>query len=928
MSFFEILETLLIGPLKLVFEIIFSVANRLIGHPGLAIIALSLVMNILVLPLYRRADAMQEEARDIDAKLHDGVAHIKKTFSGDERMMVLQAYYRQNNYKPTDALRGSVSLLLEIPFFMAAYQFLSHVEILNGVSFGPIADLGAPDGLLVIGALTINVLPFLMTLINVVSSAIFLKGFPMKTKVQLYGMALFFLVFLYNSPSCLVFYWTLNNLFSLVKTIFYKLKNPRLVLRILTFAIGIAVVVFGLFVYESISFKRKLFLIGIGLLLMIPMVLPFIVNQLFEFRAEREASFNKKQFVLGCLFMTVLVGVLIPSAYIASSPQEYVNVNLFRHPLWYVVSSGSLAAGTFLIWMQVFYWLASPKGKELFDKLVWVMCGVMIVNYMFFDMELGVISAALQYSEFMVYTARDQLMNLAVLLCAALILYAFAVKLKQHVALVLLTAMIAISGMSALNIGTIKSSVDKIYFPDETETAEYANFTLSKNGKNVVVLMIDRAMGEYIPYLFNEKPELQDAFSGFTYYPNTISFGMATNFGSPPLLGGYEYTPIEMNKRDKEPLVDKHNEALKVMPVLFYENGYEVTVCDPPYANYQWIPDLSIYDAYPEIKTYVTDGKVATLVDFEQVIRNNDRNFFCFALMKTMPLCLQPTLYDHGLYNQVASEELDTTFTKQVVSSISTATGISTSFTEPYEILGNLPGMTRITEADTNTYMFMCNDTAHEVMLLQEPAYEPTAEVDNTQYDAENSDRFHLNGKTLKITTVEQMSHYQSNMAVYLQLAKWFDYLREQGVYDNTRIILVADHGRDLHHFDELEMDNGMGGLVNVELFYPLLMVKDFDSSEFKVSDEFMTNADVPTLATEGLIERPRNPFTGKAINSDDKYAHEQFITLSGEWQIGFNNGNTFAPSVWASVKDNLWEQDNWSFYYDKSISLSDHAAP
>ena len=32
---------------------------------------------------------------------------------------------------------------------------------------------------------------------------------------------------------------------------------------------------------------------------------------------------------------------------------------------------------------------------------------------------------------------------------------------------------------------------------------------------------------------------------------------------------GYEYTPVELNKRSDELLVDKQNEALKVMPVLF-----------------------------------------------------------------------------------------------------------------------------------------------------------------------------------------------------------------------------------------------------------------------------------------------------------------------------------------------------------------------
>ena len=77
MSILSILSTLFIGPLKLVFELIFGIANRFVSNPGLAIIFLSLAMNILVLPLYKRADAMQEAARDTEAKLKRGVDHIK-----------------------------------------------------------------------------------------------------------------------------------------------------------------------------------------------------------------------------------------------------------------------------------------------------------------------------------------------------------------------------------------------------------------------------------------------------------------------------------------------------------------------------------------------------------------------------------------------------------------------------------------------------------------------------------------------------------------------------------------------------------------------------------------------------------------------------------------------------------------------------------
>ena len=61
--------------------------------------------------------------------------------------------------------------------------------------------------------------------------------------------------------------------------------------------------------------------------------------------------------------------------------------------------------------------------------------------------------------------------------------------------------------------------------------------------------MLDRAISGYISYVFQEKPDLKEQFAGFTYYPNTVSFGNATNSGAPVLFGGYEYRPEEMSRR-------------------------------------------------------------------------------------------------------------------------------------------------------------------------------------------------------------------------------------------------------------------------------------------------------------------------------------------------------------------------------------------
>lgn len=915
MSIIQILESIFIGPLKILFELIYSFSRFMFHNSGLSIVSLSLIMNILVLPLYKRADEMQEEARNVENKLHDGVAHIKKVFSGDEKMMMLQAYYRQNNYKPTDALKGSVSLLLQIPFFMAAYNFLSNLSELEGTALGPIKDLSAPDGLLVIGGFAINLLPVIMTLVNVISSTIYLKGFPAKTKVQIYGMALFFLVFLYTSPAGLVFYWTLNNVFSLGKTIFYKLKNPQKALRILLSVTGIAFIILGFIFYKDVP-KTKFTLLGAGLALQLALVFPSIRKKLSRPAKEITASPDKKLFLAGSLFLTILVGALISSALVASSPQEFVDPTYFHNPLWHILSSLCLATGTFMVWFRVFYWLSKPSTKVMFGKIVWILSGVCLINYMFFGTKLGIISSSLVYETGMRFQASEEIINLLVVIAAVLLLWFIATKWNKVATSVLVIAIVAMGAMAVVNVTTISKSVKNISVVDNSSKP---HFSLNKDGQNVVVIVLDRGMNDLVPYIFNEKPEVKEKFDGFTYYSNTVSFGAHTNFGISPIYGGYEYTPVEMNKRDSVPLAEKHNEALKLMPALFSQEGYEVTVMDPPYGNYNNYPDLSVYDDYPEINTGISMGRFSGETLKKQTIQNNYRNFFCYSVMKCLPLYLQPSMYSLGGYHGNNHQ--------QKVNSISTAKGVSNSFMNSLGALSNLSAMSEISADGQNTFSIIYNDTPHQFALLQTPDYTISETVDNTKYDAENKDRFTVDGQTANITTPVQMEAYHSNMACMIELGKWFDYLRENGVYDNTKIILVSDHAYPLNLHEDLFFTDGSLGHETGEFYFALLMVKDFNATGFTVSDEFMTNADVPTIATNGLIENPVNPFTGKQINNSEKTAHDQFIIVSVQWDITKNNGTTYAPDRWVSVSGNSKNRENWNFY-NKKIVLKEHKFP
>ena len=214
------LYTIIIYPLIQLIEFAFMLFYNVFKNEGISVIGVSLAVSIGTLPLYIVAEHWQQVQRDIEKKLDPGIKRIKSVFKGDEQYMILSTFYRQNHYHPLMALRSSFGLLIQVPFFIAAYSFLSNLPVLQGQPFFFIHDMGQQDALFHIGNFPVNVLPIAMTLINWVAGAIYTKGFKFKDKATIYGMALIFLVILYNSPSGLVIYWTMNNVFSLVKNIF------------------------------------------------------------------------------------------------------------------------------------------------------------------------------------------------------------------------------------------------------------------------------------------------------------------------------------------------------------------------------------------------------------------------------------------------------------------------------------------------------------------------------------------------------------------------------------------------------------------------------------------------------------------------------------------------------------------------------------
>ena len=578
------------------------------------------------------------------------------------------------------------------------------------------------------------------------------------------------------------------------------------------------------------------------------------------------------------------------------------------NPLSHVVHAVCVWGGLVLLWMGTFFFLSPVESRELYGLATLLLAVTCLVNYFAFGEGLGTISTTLVYDNGVHYSTASQLINLAAI-AAVVALLAFVWKrANQAIVPALAITAAAVVALAVPNVLTINNAYAdaRERVSSNTNALVDANgntktiYHLSRTERNVVVLFLDRAISGYLPYIMAERPELEEKFDGFTYYPNTISFGSSTNFGAPALYGGYEYTPSAMDARADVSIKDKHNEALLVLPTLFSQAGYRSTIISPPYAGeYARVPDYSIYDGLDNLEAYNVEADYVDLLKEHYGItkgRDMNRTFVMYGLFKAEPEFLRGITYNDGNYLSTAL-----------------ANPPHDKFLNFYAALDYLPEATDVSDGAPG-FIQICNETTHEADMLQLPDYLPAEYVDNT--GLEDMSRFTLNGVTVRMDGSQSLSemrlgHYHVNAAALLKLADYFDWMREEGVYDNTRIIIVSDHGRGLEQFDGWNIDEYM----NVQNVNPLFMVKDFDAHGFTTSNDFMTNADVPTMALTDIVDNPVNPSTDVPITNDEKYAHDQLVTASLHWYIGNNRSNTFDTSdaPWYSVHDNIFDLSNWT---------------
>ena len=837
-----------------------------------AIFIVSLFVNLICLPMYMQAEKIQDEECKIQDKMASQVKSIKKNFKGDERFMLLKTCYRQHNYHPIMGLRTSLNILIQIPFFMAAYLYFNNSEILQQTVFINGKTLASPDNLISIFGISINILPIIMTVINILSAKLYAKGKSLKDKIQMYSFASIFLVLLYNSPAGLVIYWTFNNLFSLIKNIVLNQKNPLDFLnksfKVLAFLLIVKIILILLSNEVHPEIDLYIYTSYAVLLYCIINFIPKDLKEKFKNYFNAINLCNFKLFILSCLTLSIISGILIPIIVISSSTDF---VEFFNEKIWnivFIVFTKSI--GLYLFCPIVLFYFSNKKIRSVLTILLPILVLISAINLCLYNGELGILSLDFvfkipQYSTYKIIL--DLIIIALIILSVSFCFVKQKEKYVKSIVTCLLLASIGFSAIRGLKIHkTLKICNDNHQIVETNDNFDKP-IKLSKKGKNVLIIFIDRALGFYAREIFEDNADLRDKFSGFVLYPNTVSFQGQTFLGYPPMIAGYEYNPINAKKRTNKTLKEITNEAYLVLPKIFINNGYKSTIIRP--------------------QTFIGDGDYS--------VYNNSN----ISLFKSENF---DDYYNNTVHNKHEREIL--TLFKEHAKNL----GDKDIIVNRFHYFSNymlLPCFMKIAfyqsfpSNNSNKTVFderIVNDYMH---LSSMSAYTAIDNSNENYFTIFNNELTHINKYDRPYSEEQKFIEYEG----FYVLTKYIDYLKKNNVYDNTRIIIVSDHG----HW---EQSNKYLDLQYTS-WNPLLMIKDFNSNkEFSFNFDFMTNADTPILATDGIIDNPINPYTGKYIkNYADKKTVKILTTIIGSEEERYK----IPDGAYINVHDNIYKLENWN---------------
>lgn len=194
--------------------------HKFIPNYGWVIVAISILSKLVFYPLTQRGTRAMKNMQESQARLKPKMDALKSKCGSDSQRynQELMKLYKEEGVNPMAGMAGCLPMLIQMPVFIALYQVLYNMVDLRMTPFiFWISDLSRPDALFVlpftlplIGS-SFNLLPIIMAIATWAQTKLTPQtggGGQMAAMNNI--MPVMMLFFLYNMPSGLVIYWTIN----------------------------------------------------------------------------------------------------------------------------------------------------------------------------------------------------------------------------------------------------------------------------------------------------------------------------------------------------------------------------------------------------------------------------------------------------------------------------------------------------------------------------------------------------------------------------------------------------------------------------------------------------------------------------------------------------------------------------------------------
>jgi YidC/Oxa1 family membrane protein insertase len=194
-----------------------------LGNYGLAILGLTIIIRLIVLPLaikqYKSMKGMQ--------KIQPQMMQLREKYKDDRQQMQVETMklMQENGVNPA---AGCLPLLIQMPVLFALYYAINIVEVVGGTYKGETFagetflwfELGKQDSTFIL-----PILAAITTIIPMLISSQTNNNPQMKIMLYIFPVMIFF--FSWQLPAALPLYWVYSNIFTTIQTYFIYRERPN-----------------------------------------------------------------------------------------------------------------------------------------------------------------------------------------------------------------------------------------------------------------------------------------------------------------------------------------------------------------------------------------------------------------------------------------------------------------------------------------------------------------------------------------------------------------------------------------------------------------------------------------------------------------------------------------------------------------------------